>query len=544
MDILQAIGNTSMVQLRKIVPPGHADIFVKLEWENPTGSMKDRMALAMVAADPTGTHTSSKGRRRWSRTRTRRSRIRGRRGRAARTVGSLLEGSPLGDGHADSYPNRPSRGRPSACGPHGLPICGSAVAGVARTAVRSSGHSVQDTARVGGVLLWGVLKVCGMVGLFGDDFSALFGTVVTEALNAVVTGSVHDLIRGSLMVSLGLFGLSLLARPFWPDLKLVSFQRAAIWGIAIQAFLLNAPSLYTTLETWRVDLAEEVAGAISGGSIPGCSGDVVEVLLCVTGSSPANVLDPSLTALPSGIPYGGTESVRDLYNHCVYNPPFLYGDPPCDPDNAVGDPWEVLGFSQDGLGKRLGRRRPVLLGLHRHLDVRRQTLRGQLGAIAQTHGPAGNPQALPVGQSDFAEHARLSGGSRPHQQAHLPLTKSTRQRLRRPPPPLIASARTGCRRVSMSTTAATGNRSASMASNAGCRSAESKKAAKPSRRHFASTSPTTLAITIDPGRSATSSTGISAIVTVPQGTTTRRRSRRSSRASSSSSGGRGCGTTC
>ncbi len=155
------------------------------------------------------------------------------------------------------------------------------------------------------------------------------------------------------MVSLGLFGLSLLARPFWPDLKLVSFQRAALWGIAIQAFLLNAPGLYTTLETWRVDLAEEVAGAISGGSIPGCSGDVVEVLLCVTGSSPANVLDPSLTALPNGIPYGGTESVRDLYNHCVYNPPVLYGDPACDPDNPTGDPWAVLGYAQDALGAQL-----------------------------------------------------------------------------------------------------------------------------------------------------------------------------------------------
>jgi cysteine synthase A len=48
MDILDAIGNTSLVQLRKIVPPGSADIFVKLEWENPTGSMKDRMARAVI----------------------------------------------------------------------------------------------------------------------------------------------------------------------------------------------------------------------------------------------------------------------------------------------------------------------------------------------------------------------------------------------------------------------------------------------------------------------------------------------------------------
>jgi len=49
VDILQAIGNTSLVQLRKVVPPNAADIFVKLEWENPTGSMKDRMALAVIS---------------------------------------------------------------------------------------------------------------------------------------------------------------------------------------------------------------------------------------------------------------------------------------------------------------------------------------------------------------------------------------------------------------------------------------------------------------------------------------------------------------
>ena len=49
MDILQAIGNTSMVRLRKVVPPDCADIFVKLEWENPTGSMKDRMARAVIS---------------------------------------------------------------------------------------------------------------------------------------------------------------------------------------------------------------------------------------------------------------------------------------------------------------------------------------------------------------------------------------------------------------------------------------------------------------------------------------------------------------
>ncbi|MBI1852171.1 MAG: cysteine synthase family protein [Planctomycetes bacterium] len=49
MDILHAIGNTSIVRLRKVVPPNCADVFVKLEWENPTGSVKDRMAHAVIS---------------------------------------------------------------------------------------------------------------------------------------------------------------------------------------------------------------------------------------------------------------------------------------------------------------------------------------------------------------------------------------------------------------------------------------------------------------------------------------------------------------
>ena len=48
MDILHAIGNTSLVRLRSVVPPGCADVWAKLEWENPTGSVKDRMALAVI----------------------------------------------------------------------------------------------------------------------------------------------------------------------------------------------------------------------------------------------------------------------------------------------------------------------------------------------------------------------------------------------------------------------------------------------------------------------------------------------------------------
>lgn len=47
-SILETIGNTSLLQLRNLVPSGHARILLKIEAENPTGSMKDRMALAMV----------------------------------------------------------------------------------------------------------------------------------------------------------------------------------------------------------------------------------------------------------------------------------------------------------------------------------------------------------------------------------------------------------------------------------------------------------------------------------------------------------------
>jgi cysteine synthase A len=49
MDILEAIGNTSLVRLRTVVPPDCADILVKLEWENPSGSVKDRMARAVIS---------------------------------------------------------------------------------------------------------------------------------------------------------------------------------------------------------------------------------------------------------------------------------------------------------------------------------------------------------------------------------------------------------------------------------------------------------------------------------------------------------------
>jgi cysteine synthase A len=50
MNVLDAIGNTSIVELKRIVPANGAKVLVKLEGENPTGSMKDRMARAVIDA--------------------------------------------------------------------------------------------------------------------------------------------------------------------------------------------------------------------------------------------------------------------------------------------------------------------------------------------------------------------------------------------------------------------------------------------------------------------------------------------------------------
>jgi cysteine synthase A len=46
--ILDAIGDTPLVRLRRIVPASGAELWVKLEYRNPTGSMKDRMGLSMI----------------------------------------------------------------------------------------------------------------------------------------------------------------------------------------------------------------------------------------------------------------------------------------------------------------------------------------------------------------------------------------------------------------------------------------------------------------------------------------------------------------
>ena len=47
-SVLQAIGRTPLIRLRAGVSPGAAEVLVKLEFYNPTGSYKDRMALAMI----------------------------------------------------------------------------------------------------------------------------------------------------------------------------------------------------------------------------------------------------------------------------------------------------------------------------------------------------------------------------------------------------------------------------------------------------------------------------------------------------------------
>jgi cysteine synthase len=47
-SMTEVVGHTPLVRLNKVVPQGAADVFVKLEWFNPTGSYKDRMALAMI----------------------------------------------------------------------------------------------------------------------------------------------------------------------------------------------------------------------------------------------------------------------------------------------------------------------------------------------------------------------------------------------------------------------------------------------------------------------------------------------------------------
>ena len=49
-SILERIGHTALLELHRLAPDTAARVLLKLECENPTGSMKDRMALAMIEA--------------------------------------------------------------------------------------------------------------------------------------------------------------------------------------------------------------------------------------------------------------------------------------------------------------------------------------------------------------------------------------------------------------------------------------------------------------------------------------------------------------
>jgi cysteine synthase A len=60
-NILNCIGNTSILALRRIIAANGSRILLKLESENPTGSMKDRMALAMIEAPETDGRLSAGG---------------------------------------------------------------------------------------------------------------------------------------------------------------------------------------------------------------------------------------------------------------------------------------------------------------------------------------------------------------------------------------------------------------------------------------------------------------------------------------------------
>ena len=48
-SILELVGNTPMVRLRRVVPEGAADVYAKLEYLNPGLSVKDRAALGMIS---------------------------------------------------------------------------------------------------------------------------------------------------------------------------------------------------------------------------------------------------------------------------------------------------------------------------------------------------------------------------------------------------------------------------------------------------------------------------------------------------------------
>src|SRR2546428_2561577 len=61
IGVLAGIGDTPLVALRHVVPRGSARVLLKLEWANPTGSMKDRMAKAAIEAAEAGGRLATGG---------------------------------------------------------------------------------------------------------------------------------------------------------------------------------------------------------------------------------------------------------------------------------------------------------------------------------------------------------------------------------------------------------------------------------------------------------------------------------------------------
>ncbi len=53
-DITELVGETPILHLRKVVPPNVADVYAKLEYLNPGGSIKDRAALGMITKAEAG----------------------------------------------------------------------------------------------------------------------------------------------------------------------------------------------------------------------------------------------------------------------------------------------------------------------------------------------------------------------------------------------------------------------------------------------------------------------------------------------------------
>ena len=47
-DITKLVGDTPMLRLKKLVPAGSGEVFVKLEYLNPGGSVKDRAAIGLI----------------------------------------------------------------------------------------------------------------------------------------------------------------------------------------------------------------------------------------------------------------------------------------------------------------------------------------------------------------------------------------------------------------------------------------------------------------------------------------------------------------